>query len=443
MVYNTPMDKINEQKGLLDQAKAEGNPDIVCEILGNLARTLIDLGQAEEALPYLDDAIRTAEKHNLIKLKANNLGNRGVALVHLNRMDQAREHFEQVQEIAQEINEPSLSCDALIQQAIMHLEIPRGDLVQKDLMDALVIAESIEDPKRQMNIHALLGHNHFNIASFDESAKFFLKALEFAEQTENQMAQAGYHHNLGNVFYSANAFNEAVNHFYKALEIFREIGDEQGEKNTLLRLVKSLADNDEPEKTCTYAQEGLELTRKLEDKTAYSVFFNLLIITTAYLGRLDDTLELVDDAMKEAEKDGDLDRKLNLFVSKGNTHFELDDYEKAKEAYLEGLDISVRLQKWELQTRLLGRLSAVEAELGSLDHSIIYAQEALGVAERIGNRKLIGEQLMMLAFCARDKGAIEEAREYAEKAQKDFTLIESKAALEKVDQFLIELEGLV
>ena len=330
-----------------------------------------------------------------------------------------------------------------MQKSIMHFELQRGDLIQSDLLKALEIAEGIGntgDTKRQMRIHALLGHNHFNIASFDEAAKYFLKALELAEKMDNRMAQAGYHHNLGNVYYSADVPGEAVIHLTKAVEIFRELGDQQGEINALLRLVKSFADSDQPEKTYEAAREGFALAKIVGDKKSSNSFSNLLIVTSKHLGLLNDTLELIQQAMEEAVADDDSERKLNLFVSLGNTYYELDKYENAKETYFEGLNISVRLQNWELKTRILGRLSAVEADLGDLEKSIEYSKEALEVAEKIGNHRLIGEQYMMLAFGARDQGDLEAAKTFVEKARGKFTIIEDQAALEKLDQFIAELQ---
>lgn len=436
---NIKLTVLEEQKRVLEQAKAEGNPNNICEVLGRIARMLVDAGEAEAALPYLDEAISLADENGLINLKATNLGNRGVALVRLKRFDKAREYFEQVEEIAEENSLPALKCDALMQKTIMHLEISRGDLAQIDLMDALAIAEGIDDKNRQMKVLALLAHNHFNIASFDEAAEFFGKALTLAEETGNQAAQAGYHHNLGNVYYAGGLPSEAISHLTKAIDLFQNLGDSNGELNALLRLVKSYADDDQPENTYITAQKGLRLARQLQDEKASKSFQNLLIVTSSHLRKFDDTLELIEDSMTEADNAKDNERKLNLFISRGNTYYEMDDFSRAKEAYLQGVEIAVRLQDWNLNARLLGRLSAVEAELGNLEQSIEYGKQALERAEKVGDRRLIGEQYMMLAFGARDKGDFESAKAYAEKASEYFSLIEAKPAIEKLNQFLNEL----
>lgn len=432
---------VDNQKALLEEAKTEGNPNKICEILGKLARTLIDDDQPEAALSYLDDAINLAEENQLIKIKATNLGNRGVALVQLKRIDEARDHFDQVEEIAENIDDPTLKCDALLQKAIMNYEMSRGDLVQDDLLKALEITKEILDYDREMKTCALLGHNHFSIASFDESAKYFKLSLELAQKTNNKVAQAGYHHNLGNVYYSAGVSGEAILHLLKAVKLFQEFGDKQGEVSAMLRLVRSYAENDEPEKTYETAKTGYMLAKKINNKNAFNSFFNLLLIASSHLGMLEDVLSLIDEAMEIAEKEEDAGRKLTLFVSRGNTYFELDKFEEAREAYLEGLDISIRLQNWELKTRILGRLGAIEADLNNLDKSIEYSKEALEVAKKVGNRRLIGEQFVMLAFGARDKGDIESAIEYVENAKENFSIIEAQEALEKLEQFVEELEN--
>ena len=284
-----------------------------------------------------------------------------------------------------------------------------------------------------MKASALLGHNLFSIASFDEAATYFKNSLELAEKSNNKKAQAGYHHNLGNVYYSAGVSEEAITHLLKAIEFFKEFGDQQGEVSALIRLVKSYAENDEPEKTYETAKVGFDLAKSIDDKKALNSFFNLLMIASSHLGMKEDVLSLIDEAMILANEDKDEDRKLNLYISRGNTYFEMDKLEEAKEAYLEGLDISIRLQSWELKTRILGRMGAIEAELKNLDKSIEYSKEALEVAKKVGDRRLIGEQFVMLAFSARDQGDVDSAKAYVENAKEHFSIIEAQAALDKLE----------
>lgn len=426
----------------LNQAQVESNQEKESSALGVLARNLIETGKPEESLRYFDEAIKIAEENALHELKVAHIGNRGVALVKLGRFDEAREQFDKVMKLAEQVGNPLVKCDALIQRAIMHIQIPRGDLAQTDLIEALALAEDKSDLHRQMNIYGLLGHIHFDIASFDEAAVYFEKALKVVGSSNNRLAQAGYQHNLGNVYYCADLTEKAIELFLQALEIFRELEDRQGQKTVLLRLTKAYLDTNQPEQVGANARDGLLIARQLDDLDAIYAFLNVLMISSNQLGKLDDSLGYICDAMLEAERNKDTERLLNLYVSLANTNYEQNNFENARDAYLKGLELSVRLQNWELQTRILGRLSAVEAESGDFDKAYEYGQEALKIAESTGSHWLVGEQLMLLAFSARDMGRKDDALEYAAKAKTNFERTEANAALEKIENFIGELSNL-
>ncbi len=69
----------------------------------------------------------------------------------------------------------------------------------------------------------------------------------------------------------------------------------------------------------------------------------------------------------------DKDALLNLLTNLANTYYDLD---QALEQYEEAHNLNVRLQKRDVEARLLGRLAAVNADLGNIEQSNRYARMA-------------------------------------------------------------------
>jgi tetratricopeptide (TPR) repeat protein len=133
------------------------------------------------------------------------------------------------------------------------------------------------------------------------------------------------------------------------------------------------------------------------------------------------------------------DRRLHLLVNRGNACFDDNQLDEASDTYGQALALAIRRQDWHVEARLLGRLGAVQAELGHLDTAVSYAQQALEKAERVEDERLVGEQYSMLALANRDLGNRSEAVAYCRKAIDTFGAANAHSLQEKTRRLLDEL----
>ena len=112
----------------------------------------------------------------------------------------------------------------------------------------------------------------------------------------------------------------------------------------------------------------------------------------------EDGLDYACQALVIARERQDEESILSLLTSIGNNYYDLGQYDKARQAYEEAIEMAVRLQDWKAHARLLARLSALAADQGELKSSLEFAQQALKLAKKVGDHRLVGEQYMMLAF---------------------------------------------
>ncbi len=75
-----------------------------------------------------------------------------------------------------------------------------------------------------------------------------------------------------------------------------------------------------------------------------------------------------------------------------------------------------------------------------IEPSIKTASQALSLAQLLGDKKMMAEQQMLLAFNYRDKGEPEKARKYCQAAIQTFESLGYQQMLEKSRLFLAELK---
>jgi tetratricopeptide (TPR) repeat protein len=177
----------------------------------------------------------------------------------------------------------------------------------------------------------------------------------------------------------------------------------------------------------------------LDDYAAEVTYYDAKILVLLALNRYSEALELIDTALQDPHLSEFPERKMQLFVNRGNACFDENKTEQAFDAYSKALELSVRLQNWNVEARMLGRLGAVRAELGDFAAAIDYANQSLKKAKKAEDQRLVGEQYCMLALANRDLGNYAVAIEYGEKGLEVFNTATANPLKEKIRNLLEDL----
>ena len=104
------------------------------------------------------------------------------------------------------------------------------------------------------------------------------------------------------------------------------------------------------------------------------------------------------------------------------------------------LTLAEQLQDEKAQAQLLGRIGAAMAELDRLPEAIATAERALALAQTLKERRLQGEQEILLAFAHADAGNAVTAAGYCRAAIATYQVLGDDGLAEKAQRLLAELE---
>ncbi len=373
-------------------------------------------------------------------LEARYLGANGVKLIEAKQIQEGYRCFEQVYEIAQEIGDRGLESDALGSMGMVYLDAGDPASAIEKLNAALAIAEEIKDQRREMAHLGGLGNVYLHIAAGEEAVRFFSRALAIAEELGDKQSQAGYLNNLATMEKNAKQYKKAAQLFEQVRPLTRELGDITGERNALRHLIEIYSDNNtNNDLVLVYLRRAIALSQQLDDYPTEAAYEDALILTLLSLNRHQEALEVIDIALQNTRLADLPERKLHLLVNRGNACFDGNQLDAAYDAYEQALKYAVRRQNWQVEARMLGRLGAVEAERGNWDTAVPYTQQSLEKAERIDDKRLIGEQYCMLALANRDLGNRDKAICYCQKAIAAFDTVTVNPLKEKSMRLLEEL----
>jgi tetratricopeptide (TPR) repeat protein len=193
------------------------------------------------------------------------------------------------------------------------------------------------------------------------------------------------------------------------------------------------------DKQCVkFAQQGLALAKEINVDPF--IFSENLISALYRLEKIDEAHRATNDAIDMARAEKNRDKEVNFLLSLGESYMLNDKLEEALETYQLALDGAQRLQRQADRGYLSGRIGFILAELGKIDESITYHNEALRLAREYEYPELEAEQLSMLAMAYLDNGENEKALDFANQSLQVYLEAEQLDESEKVRRLISQIE---
>lgn len=167
-------------------------PEEESAALNNIAATYSTLGQSEQALAYLDDALKIANQLDDPVAKAAKFNNIGLAYANLGRYEEALHYFEQTLKLLRNNNQPEEGV----------------------LLDNIGAMYTLMGQYE----HALIYHQQA-LAIFRETGRAAKEALALDH--------------IGSAYSKQDIFEKALNYYQQSLTITQEIGEQQRQMATL------------------------------------------------------------------------------------------------------------------------------------------------------------------------------------------------------------------
>jgi len=270
-------------------------------------------------------------------LEAYCLNGLGLTYQYLGEPDQARRHQEEASQIFRQVDDLRGLSAALNNLGVIENEQGNNTAAKSFYLDALDIHKRMGYRKGEGMVLGNLGVIASAQGQYMQAIQDFHNSITVSGETGNQLSEGNGRLNLGNVYLHLGAYPEAGDSYQTALEIYREIGNRTG--------------------------QGWGL--------AYSSMH------AHRLGNHKLSLSLGHEALQIAEEIGDRHIQGYAWTHLGHTHFELEQYNDADEAYQKAVTLRREMGEMHLAMESLSGVLRVYLNQNNLKKAVPYLEEIL------------------------------------------------------------------
>ncbi|MEH2393585.1 MAG: tetratricopeptide repeat protein, partial [Nostoc sp.] len=201
---------------------------------------------------------------------------------------------------------------------------------------------------------------------------------------------------LGNAYYFLGQYQRAIKYYQQSLDIRREIGDRNGEGNSLIGLGNAYNSLGQYQRAIELLQESLEITRDIGDRNGEGL--SLMNLGNAYnsLGQYQRAIEFLQQSLEISREIGDRNGEGNSLMNLGNAYNSLGQYQRAIEFLQQSLEIFREIGDCNGESNSLGNLGIAYGSLGQYQRAIEFHQQSLEISKEIGDRNGKGNSLIGL-----------------------------------------------
>jgi len=157
--------------------------------------------------------------------------------------------------------------DILHQLGVAYLSQKEPIKASEYLIDAFKLAEQQQNLALQARVKSDLGEASKQQSQYQQAIDVYQQSLEIQRQIGDRNGEANSLGNLGAAYSSLGEYERAIEFYQQSLEIQRQIGDRKGEANSLGNLGAAYGSLGEYERAVEFYQQSLEITRQIGDRS--------------------------------------------------------------------------------------------------------------------------------------------------------------------------------
>jgi ribose 5-phosphate isomerase B len=261
-----------------------------------------------------------------------------------------------------------------------------------------------------------------------------VKGIRSALCLNEEMAKLSRQHNDSNVL-SLSAKFIGEKELLKIVEAWLETPFEGGRHQR--RLDKIALEED-----LSYYKQGLDLSRKSNNKKGEYLCLTNIGLVYSKRGELDSAPEFFDDALKVAQAMGYKEGEADAWSNLGLIQTAKGDLDKALTSHQEALKIDIERNYHEGEASGLNNIGLVCRAKGELDKALENYEQALKIDQEIGYLEGQGIQLNNIGLVLKDKGELEAALARFQKALEIFKSIGLEKQIKLTEENIKQVEQL-
>ena len=361
-----------------------------------------------EALDFLAHAMESESEASKRRLAEVALRRAGYAEISA-AFDEAIAYVETAVSLAKSTLDSHRLGNAYIQWAKVLWPLGRFDEANEKLTAALTLAREEELPQIEADSLRYLGVVADFQGEYEEAISYATQSSQIARELGDQMGISSNLNNLGIAKLKQGHYKEARKYLQEALTNHQEIGYRGGESWALANLGFVSALQGQYEAANDYFLQALHIFRESGDQWSQGMGTGHLGLAAANQHKYSQAKQYQAHALAIFERIGYTQGKGMALAATGSIYTHLGRYDLAKENLKASLSIYRELQVQRGLGQSLVAISLVAHLTGDQQQAEAYGDEALAIAQEIGERQIE-------AYALTNLGHVYEATDRLEKA---------------------------
>jgi len=268
-------------------------------------------------------------------------------------------------------------------------------------------------PNSQIVAH--LGLTHMNQGNYDEAIRCQQQQVVIAEKQKDKQGVADLYTKLGIVFFEKGDYDSALENYQKGLELSEELGNKQLTSIAIGGLGSVYERKGDYDKAMEHFQKDLDLCEEIGDKQGIAIALGLIGELLSYKGEFYRAIDYLQKDLMICEELGYQKGLAKAVNTLADVFYYLEHYDRALEYYNRAIEVTRNIGNKLVLGFSLTEKGAVLIETGAWKELTVVVDEALEIANELGNPDLLFEAEMLAAKNDRWQGRHDAALRQLEK----------------------------
>ncbi|MBD2205478.1 tetratricopeptide repeat protein [Calothrix sp. FACHB-1219] len=261
-----------------------------------------------------------------------------------------------------------------------------------------------------------LGNAYYYLGDYQKAIEFYQPCLEISREIGDRNGESDSLNGLGIAYNSLGQYQQAINFLQKYLEIKGEMGDRYGEGIALVNLGYAYNSLGQYPRAIEVLQKSLKIKRQIGDRDGEGICLGNLGNTYNSLGHYQQAIDFYQQSLAIASKIGDRYGEGNYLTGLGNVYNSLGQYQQAIKFFQQSLEIYREIGARNGEGICLCNLGNAYNQLGQYQQAIDFYQQSLKIARERGDRNGEGSSLNNLGNTYNHLGQYQRAIDFLQQS---------------------------
>lgn len=344
-----------------------------------------------------ENALRAAIDLRNDDLLTQLIGQHAHTLLELQRFEDAAAHLEDGLDVARELGDLELENACLAMLSDVEQKMGRFDTAVERQRDLVQVEERLGNMPAAASDAIHYGSTLLTLGRLEDAREVFERAIALAQEASDARLQQRAHGGLGVTLSSMNRPVDALNSLMQALEIARSTEDIAHEAQWLGSIGEALWKFDQREDAIQAVEQAIDAAGRAKDVDLQAGMMSLLGQIYLAERNIRQSVEHYQDALELYRQLGRQDEEVSVLSQLGTMAMDVNQVQDAMELYSEALDVAAVSGQRPAAVRLYGRLARLAQRQGDADAALDALTQAVEIAETTDQPALLNQALQHLA----------------------------------------------